>query len=66
MSVMAGQLFVAVDRGAGQSVDLCQCVSLCQWVALGYRVGLYIYTCLIGTGQLYIAVAILQFGGDWM
>ena len=60
MSIVAGQLFVAVGR------MLCQWVGLCQRVALGYRVKLCIDTGVVGTGQLYIAVAMVQFGGDWM
>ena len=61
MLVMAGQLFVAVSRGAvsvGRSMSVGQ--SICQWAALCYHVRLYIPL------WLYIAVAIVQFGGDWM
>ena len=59
MSVMSGQLFVAVDRDSaseGRSMSVGRSVLACQVIRTD--------TCLVGTGQLYIAMAIVQFGGQ--
>ena len=56
MSVTASQLFVAVDRGSGRWVILC------QWVTLGS--GLLWVSVSVYTGQLYIAMPIIQVNGD--